>query len=162
MNLTGHENREHVPRVRKAPAEYQRAFKIYRYLIVVLLCNLTLGCSSADTDGDGVQDSRDSCFHTPTTASVDPHGCAVDNDDDRVVDYMDNCLDSKSGIRVDKRGCAVENHEAEIMIGGALFRRFLLRFLIGVGIAFLVFGRRCRKTKHRAHGKPTALPSWSR
>jgi len=44
-----------------------------------------------DTDGDGVQDRKDTCPDTPAGVSVKTDGCPVDTDGDGVPDYLDKC-----------------------------------------------------------------------
>ncbi len=59
----------------------------------------------ADTDQDGVPDSRDNCPNTPAGAPVDANGCALDSDEDGVPDYRDQCPDTPKGRKVDDNGC---------------------------------------------------------
>ena len=66
----------------------------------------------ADSDGDGVVDSRDSCPGTPAGAHIDAKGCELDSDSDGVVDSRDSCPDTKAGARVDSKGCEL----AEVII----------------------------------------------
>lgn len=56
-----------------------------------------------DTDGDGVDDSRDNCSNTPGYVSVDNKGCPLDADKDGLADYLDACPD-EFGIGSNK-GC---------------------------------------------------------
>lgn len=79
--------------------------------LLIFLSVVASGCATVDSDGDGIRDSRDACFFTPSIASVDDKGCAVDNDLDRVVDYMDDCPDTRPGIKVDTNGCAPDNDD---------------------------------------------------
>lgn len=60
---------------------------------------------AADTDGDGVTDSRDACPDTPAGAVVDMRGCELDNDNDGVVDTQDLCPNTTTGAKVDDTGC---------------------------------------------------------
>lgn len=50
----------------------------------------TLG-KSKDSDGDGVNDSKDQCPNTPVGVAVDEKGCPIDTDGDGVADYIDDC-----------------------------------------------------------------------
>lgn len=61
----------------------------------------------ADSDGDGVPDSRDRCPNTPKGAAVDASGCPLDSDGDGVPDYRDNCPGTPAGTKVDANGCAI-------------------------------------------------------
>lgn len=63
----------------------------------------------ADTDGDGVPDSRDQCPDTPAGASVDSTGCEPDADRDGVADARDACPDTPRGAKVDSRGCELDS-----------------------------------------------------
>lgn len=45
----------------------------------------------ADTDGDGVVDSKDKCPNTPAGRKVDAQGCELDTDGDGIVDGDDKC-----------------------------------------------------------------------
>jgi OOP family OmpA-OmpF porin len=58
-----------------------------------------------DSDKDGVWDSRDKCPNTPAGAPVDDDGCPRDSDGDGVADYLDKCPDTPKDARVDKAGC---------------------------------------------------------
>lgn len=60
-----------------------------------------------DLDGDGVDDSRDSCLNTPLGDVVDADGCSIplDSDEDGVVDDLDNCANTPTGSAVDESGC---------------------------------------------------------
>lgn len=64
---------------------------------------------SADSDRDGVKDSKDMCNNTPEGVSVDEFGCALDSDNDHVPDYLDLCLDTPERVDVDSTGCAVDS-----------------------------------------------------
>lgn len=63
----------------------------------------------ADTDGDGVPDSRDQCPNTPAGATVDSTGCEPDADGDGVPDARDACPDTPRGAEVDSRGCELDS-----------------------------------------------------
>lgn len=58
-----------------------------------------------DADGDGVPDARDACPNTPAGAMVDSRGCELDSDNDGVVDSQDLCPDTPAGATVDATGC---------------------------------------------------------
>ena len=47
----------------------------------------------ADTDGDGVVDSKDKCPNTPAGRKVNAEGCELDRDGDGIVDGDDKCPD---------------------------------------------------------------------
>jgi len=64
--------------------------------------------SDADSDGDGVPDSRDRCPNSPAGSAVDQYGCPVDSDGDGVPNSRDKCPDSRPGAVVDLNGCEVE------------------------------------------------------
>lgn len=61
----------------------------------------------ADSDNDGVADSKDKCPNTPAGVAVDQNGCPLDADNDGVPDYLDKCPDTAANVVVDKEGCAV-------------------------------------------------------
>ncbi len=63
----------------------------------------------ADSDGDGVPDSRDKCPNTPRGVAVDSDGCPLDSDGDGVYDYLDKCPDTPRGVAVDKDGCPLDS-----------------------------------------------------
>ncbi len=58
-----------------------------------------------DSDKDGVWDSNDKCPDTPAGAAVDNDGCPRDSDGDGVADYLDKCPGTPAGTKVDKTGC---------------------------------------------------------
>jgi len=62
----------------------------------------------ADSDGDGVPDSRDECPNTPAGVKVDARGCPLDSDGDGVPDYLDQCPGTPKGFKVDAVGCIIE------------------------------------------------------
>ncbi|OYY81592.1 MAG: hypothetical protein B7Y33_01475 [Hydrogenophilales bacterium 16-62-9] len=47
----------------------------------------------ADSDGDGVVDSKDKCPNTPAGRKVNADGCELDRDGDGIVDGADACPD---------------------------------------------------------------------
>lgn len=57
----------------------------------------------ADSDHDGVPDSRDQCIHTPKGEPVTPFGCPYDVDFDGIYDYEDSCR-NEAGPR-ENHGC---------------------------------------------------------
>ncbi len=59
----------------------------------------------ADSDGDGVPNSKDKCPTTPPGLQVDEDGCAIDNDQDGVLNVNDKCPDTPLGRKVDADGC---------------------------------------------------------
>lgn len=60
---------------------------------------------AADSDGDGVMDSKDRCPNTPRGVKVDKYGCPLDSDGDGVYDYKDLCPGTPKGVKVDAKGC---------------------------------------------------------
>jgi OOP family OmpA-OmpF porin len=72
----------------------------------------------ADSDGDGVPDSRDKCPNTPRGVAVDADGCPLDSDHDGVPDYLDKCPGTPAGLKVDADGCEIE----ELVLKGVNFR----------------------------------------
>lgn len=60
----------------------------------------------ADSDGDGVIDTKDACPGTPTGTAVDSAGCPLDSDKDGVNDAADLCPNTDKGTEVDANGCA--------------------------------------------------------
>jgi len=70
--------------------------------------SVVLGHRRADSDGDGVSDSRDECPATPAGEQVDARGCALDADRDGVSDMRDRCPNTPAGEQVDANGCALD------------------------------------------------------
>ena len=62
-----------------------------------------------DSDGDGVNDSKDMCPATPMGVIVDEFGCPVDSDKDGVADYLDKCPNTPAGVKVDSQGCPLDS-----------------------------------------------------
>ncbi len=65
------------------------------------------GCE-ADSDGDGVFDSRDYCPHDSPQAiamGVAKNGCPKHSDFDGTPDYRDNCPNTPKGVATDRQGC---------------------------------------------------------
>jgi len=62
-----------------------------------------------DSDGDGVNDSKDQCPNTPSGVNVDANGCATDLDRDGVADYLDACQGTPAGVKVNAKGCALDS-----------------------------------------------------
>lgn len=60
----------------------------------------------ADSDGDGVVDSKDACLQTPAGTTVDETGCIADSDHDGVLNTNDTCPNTLKGVEVDETGCA--------------------------------------------------------
>lgn len=58
-----------------------------------------------DADMDSVADARDACPNTPEGADVDARGCELDSDNDGVVNSRDECPDTTAGAEVDATGC---------------------------------------------------------
>jgi OmpA-OmpF porin, OOP family len=59
----------------------------------------------ADSDKDGVRDSRDQCPDTPFGTKVNSRGCVPDSDNDGVADNRDQCPATPAGASVNNRGC---------------------------------------------------------
>lgn len=74
----------------------------------------------ADSDGDGVIDSKDECPNTPAGVKVDMVGCPLDSDRDGVPDYKDQCPGTPAGVKVDRKGCPlpVPTKSAEVTAAG--------------------------------------------
>jgi OOP family OmpA-OmpF porin len=62
----------------------------------------------ADTDNDGVADSRDQCPGTAAGVSVKSNGCERDADGDGVADSRDQCPATPAGAKVNNRGCELD------------------------------------------------------
>lgn len=59
----------------------------------------------ADSDGDGVPDSKDDCKFTPSGIAVNMRGCPMDTDGDGITDLNDKCPGTARGQKVDAKGC---------------------------------------------------------
>jgi OOP family OmpA-OmpF porin len=70
-------------------------------------CGDMMAQPEADSDGDGVPDSRDKCPGTPQGVKVDADGCPLDSDGDGVPDYKDKCPGTPRGAKVDANGCEI-------------------------------------------------------
>lgn len=71
----------------------------------------------ADSDQDGVKDTRDQCPGTPLGSTVDANGCtrepeSVDADKDGVLDRRDQCPGTPLGLKVDDTGCVIAQKSA--------------------------------------------------
>lgn len=65
------------------------------------------GCE-ADSDGDGVADSRDYCPNDSPKAiamGVAKNGCPKHSDFDGTPDYRDRCPNTPKGVATDRHGC---------------------------------------------------------
>ncbi len=72
--------------------------------------NRTVGeAAPADSDNDGVPDTRDQCPNTTAGAVVDSTGCEPDADRDGVADVRDDCPNTPAGAEVDARGCELDS-----------------------------------------------------
>ena len=83
-----------------------------------LLCGIFTG-EEADSDGDGIPDTRDHCPGTFPGAAVNMSGCELDSDSDGVVNHMDRCPGTARGKEVDADGCPVLE---VIVLEGVVFR----------------------------------------
>lgn len=63
----------------------------------------------ADSDMDGVVDSKDNCPSTMAGIMVDANGCAKDSDNDGILDSSDKCPGTLAGVMVDAKGCAKDS-----------------------------------------------------
>jgi OOP family OmpA-OmpF porin len=71
------------------------------------------GGNEADSDGDGVADSRDDCPNTAPGVKVDAHGCPKDSDGDGVPDSSDKCPKTPKGAAVDRDGCPTADADGD-------------------------------------------------
>jgi OOP family OmpA-OmpF porin len=65
------------------------------------------GCE-ADSDDDGVLDSRDYCpgdSAAALAAGIAENGCPQHSDADGTPDYRDDCPGTPKGVATDRRGC---------------------------------------------------------
>ncbi|NOX43169.1 MAG: OmpA family protein [Gammaproteobacteria bacterium] len=74
--------------------------------------------AEADSDNDGVVDSKDQCKGTTISIVVDANGCELitkeaDSDNDGVVDSKDQCKGTTVGVVVDANGCELITKEAD-------------------------------------------------
>lgn len=67
------------------------------------------GHQAADSDHDGVPNSKDQCPNTPKGVAVNAKGCALDSDHDGVPNYKDQCPDTPKGVAVNAKGCALDS-----------------------------------------------------
>lgn len=65
--------------------------------------------TEADSDRDGIPDSKDKCSNTPLGVKVDEFGCPLDVDSDGVPDYLDKCSNTPRGVSVDVNGCPFDS-----------------------------------------------------
>ncbi|TXH02856.1 MAG: hypothetical protein E6R07_14205 [Nevskiaceae bacterium] len=96
--------------------------------------------AEADSDGDGVPDSRDKCPNTPAGTKVNEDGCPLDSDGDGVPDDIDECPHTPAGAKVLANGCALKDDcrtpkagEAVDENGCAVNKAFILK---GVNFEF--------------------------
>ena len=76
---------------------------------VIIEKNIPAITLQADEDGDGVEDSADTCPSTPAGESVDANGCSqsqLDDDNDGVANSIDSCPGTAAGESVDANGCS--------------------------------------------------------
>jgi len=67
-----------------------------------------LSAATADTDNDGVTNSKDNCPNSPIGSHVNAEGCPkiADADGDTVADASDLCPATPAGTKVNEFGCA--------------------------------------------------------
>lgn len=77
--------------------------------------------AAADSDRDGVIDSRDRCKNTARGVAVDARGCDLGKDSDRdgIADAKDDCPGTRAGTVVNRRGCKLK---ADISLENVQFR----------------------------------------
>jgi OOP family OmpA-OmpF porin len=75
------------------------------------------GGGAPDTDGDGVNDTKDTCPSTPRECRVDANGCPSDEDGDGVCDELDRCAGTLRGATVDSRGCPADTDGDRVLDG---------------------------------------------
>ncbi|WDE07609.1 OmpA family protein [Thalassomonas viridans] len=63
-----------------------------------------------DSDNDGVSDNKDLCPNSPAMAKVNSQGCG-DNDGDGVANNLDNCPTTPRGEKVNSKGCPLYQDE---------------------------------------------------
>ena len=73
--------------------------------------------AAADSDGDGVIDSKDKCPGTPAGRKVNADGCELDSDGDGVVDGLDKCPGTPAGRKVNADGCELDSDGDGIVDG---------------------------------------------
>ncbi len=71
----------------------------------------------ADSDKDGVGDSKDECPNTIMGAEVDKRGCPTDADGDGVYDGLDQCPNTATGVKVDVLGCPLDSDKDGVYDG---------------------------------------------
>ncbi len=67
------------------------------------------GSTPKDSDGDGIDDKKDLCPHTPKDAPIDEKGCPLDSDKDSIPDFQDKCPNTPQGVAVDSIGCPLDS-----------------------------------------------------
>lgn len=78
----------------------------------ILQGGLPCGCSSDDSDGDGVIDCLDDCPDNPALSEAGPCGCdssELDSDGDGTIDCLDLCPDDPEKTEPGNCGCGVTN-----------------------------------------------------
>lgn len=70
-----------------------------------------------DEDGDGVEDNKDQCPHTPDVATVDSVGCPIDSDKDGMIDGLDKCPNTPEGAEIDTTGCPMDGDKDGVFDG---------------------------------------------
>lgn len=98
----------------------------------------TVVAADADSDGDGVRDSRDQCPNTEGGASVNASGCSaaqLDGDADGVLNSVDQCPGTPAGTTVGANGCPVSQPTARCDVNGDNFvdYRDIRAIILGIG-----------------------------
>ncbi|MCY7297081.1 OmpA family protein [Alteromonas sp. a30] len=85
----------------------------------------------ADSDNDGVPNSKDACPNTPRGQAVDARGCALqadtpnnaqaDSDKDGILDAHDECPNTPMTDKVDSKGCSMFTESQESVNMAVLF-----------------------------------------
>lgn len=75
------------------------------------------GKNRSDSDGDGVENEKDKCPHTPDIATVDSLGCPIDSDKDGMIDGFDKCPNTPKGAEIDTTGCPKDSDKDGVFNG---------------------------------------------
>ena len=108
------------PSNKASPSGNTTGFELYRTIgcpgqqLFGAPCNVP---KPADSDGDGVIDSKDKCPNTPAGRKVNGDGCELDSDGDGVVDGLDKCPNTPAGRKVNADGCELDSDGDGIVDG---------------------------------------------